>query len=300
MDNTVNTPASPAPVRSCKEVSSSWSFHPELEPRFTVAHAESVTPVTPVTRSVEAATEDVSFPQLPSGTDDFPPQANYKNRKGYIKKPMNAYMVWARIQRSILCKANPNASFAEISMLLGNGWRNLSEEQKKPYYAETWRLKQKHRKKFPGSLQSTTSQRRRPAQEPNRHIVMDMPREVPRHGLVPGSSGQFPGLARSQVPLSPGGVLVAPSCFPFVPPFYMPRLPFCQTSSLLCSDCTCSTAHLMDLHGDSFQDHNAFSALNQDYAFCREPGAETHSNDTQDSTDILDIHALENLFNSLP
>ncbi|XP_053505604.1 transcription factor SOX-30-like isoform X3 [Ictalurus furcatus] len=149
MDNTVNTPASPAPVRSCKEVSSSWSFHPELEPRFTVAHAESVTPVTPVTRSVEAATEDVSFPQLPSGTDDFPPQANYKNRKGYIKKPMNAYMVWARIQRSILCKANPNASFAEISMLLGNGWRNLSEEQKKPYYAETWRLKQKHRKKFP-------------------------------------------------------------------------------------------------------------------------------------------------------
>lgn len=82
---------------------------------------------------------------------------------------------------------------------------------------------------FVGSLQSTTSQRRRPAQEPNRHIVMDMPREVPLHGLVPGSSGQLTGLARSRVPLSPGDVLVAPSCFPFVPPFYMPRLPFCQT-----------------------------------------------------------------------
>lgn len=65
---------------------------------------------------------------------------------------MNAYMVWVRTQWSILCKANPNASFAEISMLLGNGWRNLSEEQKKPYYAEARRLKQKHRKKFPGEV----------------------------------------------------------------------------------------------------------------------------------------------------
>ncbi|XP_053505292.1 transcription factor Sox-2-like isoform X1 [Ictalurus furcatus] len=307
-DNTVNTPASPAPVRSCKEVSSSWSFHPELEPRFTVAHAESVTPVTPVTRSVEAATEGVSFPQLPSGTDDYN-TANYKNRKGYIKKPMNAYMIWVRTQWSILCKANPNASFAEISMLLGIGWRNLSEEQKKPYYAEARRLKQKHRKKFPDCVYNaetrktfspevepldTTSnasptvplahpQRSAPQNIPvasprNSSLqysamqtnpmfsVMDMPREVPLHGLVSGSSGQFPGLAHSQVPLSPGGVLVAPSSFPFVPPFYMPRLPFCQT---------------------------------------REPGAQTHSNDTQNSTDVLtsvpvlDIHASENLFNSL-
>ncbi|KAF4077599.1 hypothetical protein AMELA_G00209890 [Ameiurus melas] len=270
-DNIANTPASPALVRSCKEVSSSWSFHPELEPRLTVAHAESVTPVTPVTRSVEAATEGVSLPQIPSGTDDYN-TANYKNRKGYIKKPMNAYMVWVRTQWSSLCKANPNSSFAEISMLLGIGWRNLSEERKKPYYAEARRLKQKHRKKFPDCVYNAETRKRGspevapldatsnasptvPLAHPQRSApqnipvasprnsslqysarqtnpmfsVMDMPREVPPHGLVSGSCGQFPGLARSQVPLSPGGVLVAPSCFPFVPPFYMPRLPFCHT-----------------------------------------------------------------------
>ncbi|MGL5625482.1 hypothetical protein [Cetobacterium sp.] len=63
---------------------------------------------------------------------------------------MNAYMVWARKQRPIFSKANPNSSSAEISMQLGIAWNKLSEEQKKPYYTESWRLKQEHEQLFPG------------------------------------------------------------------------------------------------------------------------------------------------------
>ncbi|MCJ8740972.1 hypothetical protein PDJAM_G00065240 [Pangasius djambal] len=385
-DNSVITPASPAALRVCKEESASCTnaslvtdlppcsgasalhtadpLSPEVKPQFIISNVTSSQPIS-------AAPEGASLTQLPSDTDDFN-TAKCKDKKGYIKRPMNAFLVWARIHRPILSRANPSASNAEISMQLGIEWNKLSEEQKMPYYAESRRLKWKHRQKFPdwvykpypgkrkrfglqvapldttsnasaniavalpqrsaphdipvasprnstlqdsamqtnlmfsGSLQSRASQRR-PVLEPNHHMVMGMPREVPVRGLVSGSSGQFPGLAHlySQVPLSPRGTLFAPPPFPFVPPFYMSGLPFYQTSSLLYSDYTSSMAHLMDLCDDSFQNYGAFSALNQDYAFCKEAGARAHSRDTHSSTEVLnsvpalDKHALENVFNSL-
>ncbi|KAF7707851.1 hypothetical protein HF521_016908 [Silurus meridionalis] len=136
---------------------------------------------------------------------------------------MNAYMVWARKQRPIFSKANPNSSSAEISMQLGIAWNKLSEEQKKPYYTESWRLKQEHEQLFPdwvykplpkkgrrkGSLQSSDSQRR-PDHQPNHHIVMNMPEEVPVHDLVLEVSDQFPGLSHQE--------LLSPKDFCFDPP----------------------------------------------------------------------------------
>nr|KAF6448938.1 SRY-box transcription factor 30 [Rousettus aegyptiacus] len=63
---------------------------------------------------------------------------------------MNAFMVWARIHRPALAKANPAANNAEISVQLGLEWNKLSEEQKKPYYDEAQKIKEKHREEFPG------------------------------------------------------------------------------------------------------------------------------------------------------
>lgn len=73
-----------------------------------------------------------------------------KDRSGYIKRPMNAFMVWARIHRQALSKANPMANNADISVQLGFEWSRLTEEQKMPYYEEAHKLKVKHRQEFPG------------------------------------------------------------------------------------------------------------------------------------------------------
>lgn len=59
-------------------------------------------------------------------------------------------MVWARIHRPALAKANPKASNADISIQLGLEWSKLTEKEKKPYYEEARRLKAKHRETFPG------------------------------------------------------------------------------------------------------------------------------------------------------
>lgn len=73
-----------------------------------------------------------------------------KDKSGHVKRPMNAFMVWARIHRPALARANPKANNAEISVQLGLEWSKLTEEQKQPYYDEAHKIKQKHREEFPG------------------------------------------------------------------------------------------------------------------------------------------------------
>lgn len=62
---------------------------------------------------------------------------------------MNAYMIWARINRPVLSKANPNTKFALISAMLGEEWSKLTEAQKEPYYEEAERIKRKHTQEHP-------------------------------------------------------------------------------------------------------------------------------------------------------
>nr|XP_033783385.1 transcription factor SOX-30 [Geotrypetes seraphini] len=99
--------------------------------------------------SVKIETKDVPLTVLPSDAG-MPDTPFSKDRNGHVKRPMNAFMVWARIHRPALAKANPAANNAEISVQLGLEWNKLSEDQKKPYYDEAQKIKEKHREEFPG------------------------------------------------------------------------------------------------------------------------------------------------------
>lgn len=72
------------------------------------------------------------------------------DKNGSIKRPMNAFMLWARIHRSSVSQANPTANNADISVQLGYEWSLLSEEQKRPYNDMAYKLKDMHRQQFPG------------------------------------------------------------------------------------------------------------------------------------------------------
>ncbi|XP_077182515.1 transcription factor SOX-30 isoform X2 [Paroedura picta] len=104
--------------------------------------------------SVKIETKDVPLTVLPSDAG-IPDTPFSKDRDGHVKRPMNAFMVWARIHRPALAKANPAANNAEISVQLGLEWNKLTEEQKKPYYDEAQKIKEKHREEFPGEASST-------------------------------------------------------------------------------------------------------------------------------------------------
>nr|XP_009940937.1 PREDICTED: transcription factor SOX-30 [Opisthocomus hoazin] len=99
--------------------------------------------------SVKTETKNVPLTVLPSDSG-MPDTPFSKDKSGHVKRPMNAFMVWARIHRPALAKANPTANNAEISVQLGLEWSKLTEEQKQPYYDEAHKIKQKHREEFPG------------------------------------------------------------------------------------------------------------------------------------------------------
>ncbi|XP_063301420.1 transcription factor SOX-30 [Pelobates fuscus] len=92
--------------------------------------------------------KDVPLTVLPSEAG-MPERPFSTNRSGQVKRPMNAFMVWSRIHRPAMAKANPLATNSEISVQLGLEWSKLSEEQKKPYFEEAQKIKEKHSKEFP-------------------------------------------------------------------------------------------------------------------------------------------------------
>ncbi|XP_066594903.1 transcription factor SOX-10-like [Prorops nasuta] len=133
-------------------------------------------------------------------------------RAAHVKRPMNAFMVWAQAARRKLADQYPQLHNAELSKTLGKLWRLLSESDKKPFIEQADRLRVIHKREHPDYKYQPRRRKQNGGgsagreSSPSRNqsnVTFSVSRSMKQEDLSPRTAHQVPNSPQSAVSSSP-------------------------------------------------------------------------------------------------